>query len=334
MNLKMKYKAKKIKAVFFDIDDTLRHKNSGVIPDSAIRAIKQLQAQGIKTGVATGRAPYGITPEIKSLGLDYFVTINGAYVYDKTGRKWVDQSIDPKVVASYVAWCREVGIGYGFAGESMAAVSEDSDFINDIISPFYTGPDCVVDPDFYKTHSVYHMWTFETQGDSLQLKGELAEQLRFVRWHPNSSDVVAKNSSKATGLAILLDDIGLKPSEVLFFGDGLNDLEMFDVVGLKVAMGNSVPVLKEKADFVTKDILENGIAYALEELGMVKKEITFPQLEVNDTQVPRATIKTNLGDLQVVLFPDEAPKTVANFIALAKDGYYDGVIFHRVINDF
>ena len=47
-----------------------------------------------------------------------------------------------------------------------------------------------------------------------------------------------------------------------------------------------------------------------------------------------AVIKTNMGDITVRFFPNEAPKAVENFITHAKDGYYDGVIFHRVINDF
>ncbi len=47
-----------------------------------------------------------------------------------------------------------------------------------------------------------------------------------------------------------------------------------------------------------------------------------------------ATIKTSMGDIKVVLFPEEAPKAVENFIALAKEGTYDGVLFHRVIKDF
>ncbi|WP_192873143.1 peptidylprolyl isomerase, partial [Streptococcus suis] len=40
------------------------------------------------------------------------------------------------------------------------------------------------------------------------------------------------------------------------------------------------------------------------------------------------------GKLTVKLFPEIAPKTVANFVALSKDGYYDGIIFHRIIKDF
>ena len=47
-----------------------------------------------------------------------------------------------------------------------------------------------------------------------------------------------------------------------------------------------------------------------------------------------ATIKTSMGDIKVVLFPDAAPKAVENFTTHAENGYYDGVIFHRVIPDF
>ncbi len=47
-----------------------------------------------------------------------------------------------------------------------------------------------------------------------------------------------------------------------------------------------------------------------------------------------ATMKTNMGDIKIKLFPKEAPKTVENFVTHAKDGYYNGLIFHRVIKDF
>ena len=51
----------------------------------------------------------------------------------------------------------------------------------------------------------------------------------------------------------------------------------------------------------------------------------------NDTV---AVIKTNLGDIKVKFFPEHAPKAVENFITHAKNGYYNGIIFHRVIKDF
>lgn len=47
-----------------------------------------------------------------------------------------------------------------------------------------------------------------------------------------------------------------------------------------------------------------------------------------------ATIKTNMGEIKIKLFPEYAPKAVENFVTHAKEGYYNGLIFHRVIKDF
>jgi cyclophilin family peptidyl-prolyl cis-trans isomerase len=52
----------------------------------------------------------------------------------------------------------------------------------------------------------------------------------------------------------------------------------------------------------------------------------------NDTTV--AVIKTNMGTIEIELFAKETPKTVENFVGLANKGYYNGVIFHRVIDNF
>lgn len=62
--------------------------------------------------------------------------------------------------------------------------------------------------------------------------------------------------------------------------------------------------------------------------------MAYPQLDLAKVDGPKATIKTNYGDIQVQLFPEQAPKSVENFVGLAKKGYYDGIIFHRVIPDF
>ena len=62
--------------------------------------------------------------------------------------------------------------------------------------------------------------------------------------------------------------------------------------------------------------------------------ITYPQTDLPNYTGTVATIHTNLGDLTVKLFDDVAPKTVKNFVELAEKGYYNGVIFHRIIRDF
>ena len=59
-----------------------------------------------------------------------------------------------------------------------------------------------------------------------------------------------------------------------------------------------------------------------------------PEMDINTNSSYTAVIKTNLGDMTVEFFTDDAPITVNNFISLSKDGYYDNVIFHRVISGF
>ena len=332
MDAKLRYKAKKIKIIFFDIDDTLRNSKTGFVPSTIPRVFKQLREKGILTGIATGRGIFGVVPEIKALNPDFFVTLNGAYIEDKKGNVIYSNKIAKDKVEEYIAWTKEVGIDYGLVGSHAAKLSRRTEMISQAIDPIY--PNLEVDRDFYQNEDIYQMWTFEDQGDDLTLPESLASTLRMVRWHEYSSDVVPISSSKAAGVAKVVDQLGLKPENVMVFGDGLNDLELFDYAGISIAMGISHEKIKEKADYITKTLEEDGIFDALEGFGMVEKELHFPQVDIETVEGPIATIKTNHGDMRIKLFPDHAPKTVANFIALSKDGYYDGVIFHRIIKDF
>ena len=60
----------------------------------------------------------------------------------------------------------------------------------------------------------------------------------------------------------------------------------------------------------------------------------FDQLAKPQSGETVAVMHTNHGDITIRLFADKAPKTVENFVTHAKNGYYDGITFHRVINDF
>lgn len=59
--------------------------------------------------------------------------------------------------------------------------------------------------------------------------------------------------------------------------------------------------------------------------------LNFTELKKGDVI---ATIKTNFGSIRVKMLPEAAPKAVENFLTHARNGYYNGIIFHRVINDF
>ncbi|MGB0389747.1 MAG: peptidylprolyl isomerase, partial [Ardenticatenaceae bacterium] len=67
---------------------------------------------------------------------------------------------------------------------------------------------------------------------------------------------------------------------------------------------------------------------------MAKQYDSYPELVIDVKKSYTGTIKTNKGDIEIELFAKEAPLTVNNFVFLARDGFYDGVMFHRVIPGF
>jgi len=59
-----------------------------------------------------------------------------------------------------------------------------------------------------------------------------------------------------------------------------------------------------------------------------------PEMQIDPNKMYRVTMETNRGIIELEFYPQHAPRTVNNFVFLAREGFYDGVIFHRVISDF
>ncbi len=93
------------------------------------------------------------------------------------------------------------------------------------------------------------------------------------------------------------------------------------------ACGQDNKEMPPYADAPAKDsLVADPNAYANEEYGF--------QLDMPKEGETVAIMHTNKGDISIRLFPEAAPKTVQNFILHAQKGYFDGLTFHRVINDF
>jgi peptidyl-prolyl cis-trans isomerase B (cyclophilin B) len=256
-----------IKLIFFDIDDTLRVKDTGYMPPSIKDAIGKLQEKGIGVGIASGRAMYGVVPEIMALAPDYFVMINGQYVCDKAGNVLYSNAIDKEDIAAFVAWAYSVGIDYGMVGADQRAVSSWTPLVADALEVVYGTVQ--EDPLLYKRYDVYQLWTFSDEQVEQTMPQSLLERLKVIRWHEHSCDLLPINGSKAAGIEVILQQLGLSSDNIIVFGDGLNDIEMFDHAGFAVAMGNAHEEAKKAADFVTKDLSADGVAYALKTLGLI-----------------------------------------------------------------
>lgn len=77
-----------------------------------------------------------------------------------------------------------------------------------------------------------------------------------------------------------------------------------------------------------------GLMLLVSGIGLLPAADNTPNLKTDAPKSARAIIKTKFGDLEIKFYPDVAPKHVENFIQLAKAGFYNGTIFHRVIPGF
>ncbi len=118
------------------------------------------------------------------------------------------------------------------------------------------------------------------------------------------------------------------------------------LVTTMVACGNKTDKESSKTDNTSSSVTESTDTSKTENnkteaevIGMTNyfdiEEQEVKLVQFGDySNLPKATLHTTMGDIEIAFFPEYAPKTVENFLTHAKEGYYDGLIFHRVINDF
>ena len=264
--------AEQIKLVFFDIDETLYVKDKAYVPPSVYTAIRKLKENGIVPGIATGRArgvfPRVINELIEQENIDMMVTINGQH-NSYQGKVIERHPIAIAKIERLIEFFEQHRIIYAFISNDRIAVSGITPEMQAALNPITT--DYVVDKQHYRQHEVYQMLAFydASQDAQIQASGVLGEDLKVLRWHEYSVDVLEDAGSKARGIDTIARHLGYTAANVMAFGDGINDREMIAHVGLGVAMGNAIPELKRVAQYVTSDIEDDGILTALVALGMI-----------------------------------------------------------------
>lgn len=256
-----------MKIVFFDIDGTLLD-HEKKLPGSTKAAIKKLQENGIYVAIATGRAPFMFEPIRKELDIDTYVSFNGQYVVFENEVVYRNP-----LKKSEIKKLHETAEKYNqtplvFMNESTmkSSVSNSQRVTKALGSLKFTHPDVMT--NFYEDHDIYQSLLFCTEEEE-ELFFHQSDQFRFIRWHRYSTDVLPRGGSKAEGIKTLMEHVGFRLEDVYAFGDGLNDIEMLQTVGHGVAMGNASDKVKKHADYVTKDVSDEGIFYGLKELQLI-----------------------------------------------------------------
>lgn len=261
------------KIAFFDIDGTLVN-DQKEIPQDTIDAIRELQATGVEAVIATGRAPYFFHQLSQQLGIHSFVSLNGAYVVYK-GKPVFQREIPRLHIEALVNHANQHNHCLVFEGHSQFYTTDENrqHMIDAVASLRVELP--AQDPDFWKKESIYQIF-LHCEAHEEHLYHHAVPELRYIRWHKTALDVLPNDGSKALGIKELLNHLGLSASDAIAFGDGLNDIEMLQAVGLGIAMGNSHDEVKPYADYVTTHVDEQGIRNGLLHAGLLKAPATRP----------------------------------------------------------
>ncbi|WP_391120659.1 Cof-type HAD-IIB family hydrolase [Psychrobacillus sp. L3] len=255
------------KILFFDIDGTILDEEKN-IPIGVKEAIHEAKRNGHEIVIATGRAPFTAKFIFDQLNIDSFICYNGQIVQFKgkvihkgvIGKKELQQLTD-------FAKKREQPLIYMDNDEFVSNIPDHQDVLESISSLKLELPR--TEENFFLANDIHQALIFGNSDNQNEYE-KAFPNLKFVRWHRVSCDVLPKGVSKAKGISLLLKYINKSAEDAIAFGDGLNDIEMLEYVGTGVAMGNSVEELKKHATFVTDHVSENGLINALKKLQLIQ----------------------------------------------------------------
>lgn len=251
--------------VFFDLDGTLLTSDV-TVANTTIAAINQLQKNNILPVIATGRTVCEVQHIMQQAKIDSIVAMNGQSVFYQ-GQHIFSNNIDKAIIERVIAFSKAItAIPLAFYSDKIMVISELSEpaitfyqYLKQAAPP--------VNTDVYR-HEPIQMMLLLCQSGEEQYIDEFPE-LAFIRNTPYCVDVFNAGGSKAFGIKKLLENKGFENIPTYAFGDGLNDIEMFQLVDYPIAMGNCVEPLKKLATFITDDNNHDGIVNGLKKFNLI-----------------------------------------------------------------
>ncbi|WP_159722363.1 HAD family hydrolase [Enterococcus sp. CSURQ0835] len=255
------------KLIALDIDGTLLNSQKEPL-ESTMRALQVLRRAGHLVIIASGRSRLLAGPVIHELGCTNYILCNGSAAF-LDHEQIYKHLLDREALARLLefAKARQVDVSL-FSLDALGRVS-DFDFprVKDAMDSF-NGPIPPFEPDYMAHHEIYQGCVFYDRAMDAEFEQAFPE-FRFVRWHQNSVDVIPNHGSKAQTILALAERVGIKPENVITFGDGNNDVEMLQLAGTGVAMGNASMHVQQAANLVTDTNDHDGIFKALRQLQLV-----------------------------------------------------------------
>ncbi|NLC97145.1 MAG: HAD family phosphatase [Erysipelotrichaceae bacterium] len=254
------------KYFFFDIDGTLTDNATGEIIPSAKKAIDLLLKRGHFVSLATGRAHYKARKFMNEIGLHNMVcggggsiVINDKLIYNiplefNKAQKIIDEA-------------EKLGIGILLMLDDSTKLYSKNDNFRIQVGNRKEPTEYIIDSNLDYKHliEIFKIYlSISKEDEHLLTTKTILGNLRFVPEY-----LMFQYDEKDKGIKEMIKLINGSLTDVVVFGDDYNDLVMFDSIWTNIAMGNACKELKDKATFVTKSNIEDGILYACEKMDWI-----------------------------------------------------------------
>jgi len=267
----------KISCCIFDLDGTLLTPQNK-ISEVDKSTLRKLSDDGVKIIIATGRSHLQILEYAHSLGIsDPSITCNGGQIINIMTNEVLHRDFLRREDAIKILNAAKVeGTDFLFYTPDCVYHAQSSERVKFFLTYNETAPkefrvpirpaaDYPIEEDYSNIIKILiHDNTDHIQ--KLEERFNSAGTLTIVSSGKNLIDIMPENTTKGAAVNILCEKLGIPITEVVAFGDSMNDESMLKSAGYSVAMGNAVPEIKQICDFVTKSNGEYGITYAIEHI--------------------------------------------------------------------
>ncbi|WP_029452883.1 Cof-type HAD-IIB family hydrolase [Clostridium algidicarnis] len=275
--MEQKQNGKNIRLVAIDMDGTLLSNDKTLSVKN-----KQVLNQGIKQGVlivpATGRPMEGIPKELlENENILYAICSNGASIIDLIKKEIIFHCYLKREIAIMVieALRHLDPILDIFAEGKIFTENRNMERLDNFLIPLnmiqyiYDTRTCVDDIlDFVKTNG-FHIEKINLFFQNLDMRKQVEEKLKSILEISvtsslnNNMEINHINANKGFALKWLAQYLGIQMEQVMALGDSNNDMDMLNVAGLSIAMGNGTDSIKHIADDITLSNEESGVAIAM-----------------------------------------------------------------------
>ncbi|SDC06588.1 hypothetical protein SAMN05421734_10453 [Pelagirhabdus alkalitolerans] len=238
-----------IKWIALDLDGTLVDHGERYVSDRMIKAVNDAREQGIEVVIATGRHRSTSLAIAEQLQVDYMITLNGGEIWTRDGELIERAAIDEETVKEIIK------------------IHQQNETYHWLVSDerIYRGEL----PDNYLEHT-WIKFGFHVEDDQQRekMRAQFAQMptIELSNSSLKNMELNRKGTHKKAAIERLIKSKGIEFDAVMAIGDSMNDIKMIESAGIGVAMGNGQDEVKEKANYITKSLHQEGAAYAIESL--------------------------------------------------------------------